>query len=101
MREYFSSKCCCVAFSMCALTLVAVEGNAQPASAVDAAATANWTTVQDHQNMMAQLGITKLRPGPSGRAGAPNGANYDPEKANPYPNLPDPLVLKDGRRVTR
>jgi hypothetical protein len=61
-----------------------------------------WTTEQDHQNMMKQLGIKALRPGPSGRAapGAANAANYDPEKANPYPDLPDPLKLKDGRRVT-
>jgi (4-O-methyl)-D-glucuronate---lignin esterase len=50
--------------------------------------------------MMEQLGIRKLRPGPSGRAGATNAANYDPAKANPFPNLPDPLILKDGRKVT-
>ena len=61
-----------------------------------------WTTQQDHQNMMDQLGITALRPGPSGRAaaGAPGAANYDPAKANPYPDLPDPLKTQDGRRVT-
>jgi len=50
--------------------------------------------------MMEQLGITKLRPGPSGNAAATNSANYDPAKANPFPDLPDPLKLKDGRRVT-
>lgn len=50
--------------------------------------------------MMDQLGIKALRPGPSGRAGATNEANYDPAKANPYPNLPDALTLKNGRRVT-
>jgi hypothetical protein len=60
----------------------------------------NWTTQQDHQNMKEQLGITRLRPGPSGRTGATNSANYDPAKANPFPNLPDPLVLKKGRKVT-
>jgi hypothetical protein len=64
------------------------------------AAPLNWTTQQDHQNMMQQLGITRLRPGPSGRAGATNSANYDPALANPYPDLPDPLTLKDGRKVT-
>jgi (4-O-methyl)-D-glucuronate---lignin esterase len=60
----------------------------------------NWTTQQDHQNMKDQLGIKKLRPGPSGRTGATNAANYDPAKANPYPDLPDPLTLKNGQKVT-
>ena len=60
----------------------------------------NWTTKQDHQNMMEQLGIKVLRPGPSGRTGATNSANYDPAKANPYPDLPDPLTLKNGQKVT-
>lgn len=50
--------------------------------------------------MMDQLGIQALRPGPSGRPGATNAANYDPAKANPYPDLPDPLTLKNGRKVT-
>jgi hypothetical protein len=50
--------------------------------------------------MMDQLGITALRPGPSGNEKAPNHANYDELKANPYPNLPDPLTLNDGQKVT-
>ena len=28
----------------------------------------SFTTQEDHRNMMEQLGITKLRPGPSGNA---------------------------------
>jgi hypothetical protein len=60
----------------------------------------NWTTAEDHQNMMAQLGIRKLRPGPSGNESAPNRANYDEATANPFPDLPEVLKLKDGRRVT-
>ncbi len=50
--------------------------------------------------MMEQLGIKKLRPGPSGRTGATNAANYDPAKANPYPDLPEVLTLKNGQKVT-
>ena len=60
----------------------------------------NFTADQDHQNMMDQLGIKALRPGPSGDERAPNHANYDESKANPYPNLPDVLTLKDGQKVT-
>src|SRR5256886_16537465 len=60
----------------------------------------NWTTQQDHQNMKDQLGIKALRPGPSGRSGATNAANYDPAKANPYPDLPDPLTFKSGQKPT-
>ena len=60
----------------------------------------NFTAEQDHQNMMDQLGIKALRPGPSGDEKAPNHANYDESKANPYPNLPDPLTMNDGRKVT-
>lgn len=58
------------------------------------------TAEQDHQNMMGQLGITALRPGPSGNEKAPNHANYDESQANPYPNIPDPLTMSDGRKVT-
>ena len=50
--------------------------------------------------MLAQLGITQLRPGPSGRADAPNAANYDPAKANPFPDLPELLVAKNGTKIT-
>src|SRR6266850_1782023 len=58
-------------------------------------------TQQDHQRMMELLKITSLRPGADGRnADAPNAANYDEAKANPYPKLPDPLLLKNGKKVT-
>ena len=56
-------------------------------------------TTKDHQNMMDQLGIKALRPGPSGNESAPNHANYDEATANPYPNLPDVLTLKNGQKV--
>lgn len=59
-----------------------------------------WTTAEDHQNMLGQLGITTLRPGPSGNESAPNAANTDETKANPYPTLPAVLTLRNGQRVT-
>jgi len=62
--------------------------------------TKSWTNAEDHQNMMQQLGIKALRPGPSGTESAPNHANYEEATANPYPNLPDVLTLKNGKKVT-
>ena len=59
------------------------------------------TAEQDHQRMMELLGIRELRPGANGRdPNAANAANYDEEKANPYPTLPDPLRLENGQRVS-
>jgi lysophospholipase L1-like esterase len=60
----------------------------------------NWTAEQDHKNMMDQLGIKAVRPGPSGNEQAPNHANYDESQANPFPDLPDALTFKNGQRVT-
>ena len=68
-------------------------------SGVALAATPAPTAEQDRADMMRQLGITALVPGPSGDEKASNHANIDEAKANPYPALPDPLKLKDGRPV--
>lgn len=76
------------------LLIISIAANAQNTPPV------NFTTEQDHQNMMQQLGIKTLRPGPSGDPTAPNHANYDEALANPYPNLPDALTLKNGKKVT-
>jgi hypothetical protein len=57
-------------------------------------------TREDHQDMQHQLGITELRPGPSGQDNAPNAANYDESKANPFPKLPDALRMENGSKVT-
>ena len=59
-----------------------------------------FTAQQDHENMMKQLGIKSLRPGPSGDENAPNHANYDELLANPCPQLPDVLTLNNGKKVT-
>ena len=57
-------------------------------------------TEKDHQQMMQQLGITSLRPGPSGNPQAPNAANADEAKASPYTSIPNPLVMANGQKVT-
>lgn len=57
------------------------------------------TAEQDHQRLMDLLHITSLRRGADGDPNSPNAANYDESKANPYPNLPDPLKLKNGKEV--
>ncbi len=59
-----------------------------------------WTAVQDQANMMQQLGIKKLRPGPSGNEADPNHANYDESMAEPCPQLPDVLTTRAGKKVT-
>ena len=47
------------------------------------------------------LHITSIRPGVDGmNPQAANAANYDEAKANPCPELPDPLTLKNGGKVT-
>jgi hypothetical protein len=61
---------------------------------------AHLTSEQDHQRMMDLLHITSLRRGADGDPKSPYAANYDESKANPYPKLPDPLRLNDGKRIT-
>ena len=57
------------------------------------------TAEQDHQRLMDLLHITSLRRGAGGDPKSPYAANYDEAKANPYPNLPDPLKLNNGKEV--
>src|SRR6478672_10902084 len=82
----------CILFSLWASATMAQSG-LYPKPVV-------FTAEQDHQNMIDQLGIRKLRPGPSGNEAAPNHANYDESLANPYPALPAVLTMKNGQKVT-
>ncbi|QJW89772.1 acetylxylan esterase [Spirosoma taeanense] len=59
-----------------------------------------FTPIQDQANMMQQLGIRKLRPGPSANESDPNHANYDEALADPCPQLPDVLTTRAGKKVT-
>jgi len=57
-------------------------------------------TEMDYQYMLHELQINHVRPGADGNnPSAPNAANYDESRANPYPLLPDPLIMKNGERV--
>ena len=67
---------------------------AQPNPAIQAA------NEQDRQAMMDLLKISSLRPGRNNAAGSTNPPNYDESKANPFPSLPDPLTLQNGKKVT-
>jgi len=58
------------------------------------------TSEQDHQRILDLLHISALRNGPDGNPSSPNAANSDESKANPYPDLPPPLVLKNGKKIT-
>lgn len=82
-----------VIFGMWITAVPALEGGetAQPVQ---------LTAEQDHKRIMDLLHITALRPGVGGNPQSANPVNYDEAKANPYPDLPDPLVLNNGKNVT-
>ncbi|MGA2279757.1 MAG: acetylxylan esterase [Verrucomicrobiota bacterium] len=50
------------------------------------------SAVDDHQRLMGLLHMTTFRKGKQ--------TNYEESRANPCPDLPDPLTLKDGTKVT-
>jgi hypothetical protein len=81
--------------------LVRGAESAKPPEGGAAAGPVKMTAQEDHQRMMDLLHITSLRRGADGsNRQSPYAANYDEAKANPYPNLPDPLVFKNGQKVT-
>ncbi|MGB2629326.1 MAG: hypothetical protein WAK20_21265 [Candidatus Acidiferrum sp.] len=58
------------------------------------------TAEQDHQRTLDLLHIASLRRGPDGDPKSPNAANFDESKVAPLRNLPDPLTLNSGKKVT-
>jgi hypothetical protein len=70
----------------------------QPAPSQPKAASAPLTAAQDHQRLLDLLHIAALRPGVT-QSGPNATVNYDEAKANPWPNLPDPLRLNNGKPV--
>jgi hypothetical protein len=82
------------------LTLSCLLGHFASAAAADLPPPVELTAEQDHKLMLEKLGIAGIRQGANGRdPQAPNAANYDEAKANPYPVLPDPLKLRNGKPV--
>jgi hypothetical protein len=81
----------CLCLGLILLTSTAFGADAPPVELI---------AEQDHKLMMEKLGISAIRPGANGRdPAAPNYANYDESKANPYARLPDSLKLANGKRV--
>jgi hypothetical protein len=79
--------------------LLAVPASAQQGKPEDPAPV-QLTAQQDHGLMMKALGIRSLRSGANGmNRNAPNAANYDEAKVKAF-TLPDPLVCRDGTKVT-
>ena len=104
MIKMFTLSHCVRRFARLA-SLLLVATSAATAAAQRSATTVGdsappWTAADDHRQMMQQLGIKTLRPGPSGNERDPNHANYDETKANAFMSLPDALILKNGQRVT-
>lgn len=79
------------------------SGQADPAKTLAAPPSpVHLTAEQDRERMLSLLGIkdAEMRPRPAGDPKAPDATNYDESKADVYKNLPDPLKLKGGQRVT-
>ena len=78
----------------------AVAPVAPPPGATDRAAIGSASTAEREREMKL-LGIQEMQPAVSAYdIGAPGNANYDEAKANPFPHIPQMLVMKDGTKVT-
>lgn len=73
--------------------LLVASVRAQPTGAVEALPPPVQMSAKDDMIRLCQLlGVEPILTRPS--------YNYDESKANPFPNLPDPLLLKNGQKVT-
>ncbi|MCA0364432.1 MAG: acetylxylan esterase [Bacteroidetes bacterium] len=87
--------------SLIALIFVCQISNAQFGLTPAQRDSINRLTEADYNQMLSQLGIDKgqIRRGPSGNPKDLNAANSDESKVNQYV-LSDPLVLKNGKKVS-
>jgi hypothetical protein len=79
------------------IAVVIFAGAALVVAAQNATPTPQQLSQMDRQRIMDELGIKSI---PPGAPGANNPETYNEANANPYPNLPDPLLLKNGKKVT-
>jgi hypothetical protein len=76
------------------------QGVAAVARPSPSAAPVQLSADEDHQRTMDLLHIASLRRGPDGDPASANAANFDESKVPPYSALPEPLVFRNGSRVT-
>lgn len=92
--------CTAAASLLIAAALGAGQARTQPASPADRARITQ-ASAAERARELALLHVTQLRPTVSARdPTAPDFANFDEAKANPYPQLPALMITGDGRRVT-
>jgi (4-O-methyl)-D-glucuronate---lignin esterase len=100
-RKILPTLACSPAFLLFVVaTTIQAATNSPPVSVPNFSGGNNTATERDHQRMMDLLHIKSIRRGrDGGNTNSPFYANYDEVKANPFPNLPDPLILKNGENV--
>jgi hypothetical protein len=84
---------------LCAISIAQDATKLKPAPPDPAAIAA--ASAAERNRELQLLGITQMQPGATAYdIGKPGNANYEESKANPYPKLPDVLIMKDGTKVT-
>ncbi|MEA3006265.1 MAG: (4-O-methyl)-D-glucuronate---lignin esterase, partial [Acidobacteriaceae bacterium] len=89
----------CAFLSLTASVAAQTQTPVAPPSASDRAAIAAASRAERDRELKL-LGISEMQPGATAYdIGKPGNANYDESKANPYPRLPDVLIMSDGTPV--
>jgi hypothetical protein len=85
-----------VGVALAAAGLVRAAGAGQAGATNGQPAVVLLTSQQDHDRQMRLLKISGFPAGPDPY----QVATYDEATANPYPDMPDPLVMNNGSKVT-
>jgi hypothetical protein len=70
-----------------------------PQATTNASDYVHLTAAEDEQRLLDLLHITALRPGVAQNGQGAHPVNWDESKANPWPDLPNPLILNSGKPV--